>query len=97
GCHADKKGPAIIGKVHNPAVHQCLPCHDPHTAENKNQLLKPTSGGTKQENLCLSCHSIGVDIPKGGSRHAALDMGCETCHITHKTGDPAQREFAYHL
>jgi predicted CXXCH cytochrome family protein len=38
-----------------------------------------------------------VDVPKGGSRHAALDMGCDTCHVVHKSGDPAQREFAYHL
>ena len=59
--------------------------------------MKATSGATKQDNLCLSCHNTGVDVPKGGSRHAALDMGCETCHATHKTGDPAQREFASHL
>ena len=97
GCHADKKASEIKGKIHSPAARQCLQCHDPHTSENKNQLLKATAGGTRDENLCLSCHSIGVDVPKGGSRHAALDMGCETCHITHKTGDRMQREFAYHL
>ena len=34
---------------------------------------------------------------KGGSRHAALDMGCETCHVTHKTGDRGRLEFAFHL
>jgi predicted CXXCH cytochrome family protein len=96
-CHANKKASTIKGKVHSPAVRECLKCHDPHTAENKNQLVKPTSGATKEENLCLTCHSKGVDIPKGGSRHPALDSGCDTCHITHKTGDPAQREFAYHL
>jgi len=38
-----------------------------------------------------------VDVPPGGSRHAALDKGCETCHATHKVGNPAQREFANHL
>jgi len=96
-CHSDKNPASIKGKVHPPAVRDCLKCHDPHTTANKDQLLKPTSGGTQDENLCLSCHSMGVDTPKGGSRHAALDMGCDTCHITHKTGDPAQREFAYHL
>jgi predicted CXXCH cytochrome family protein len=97
GCHADKKASDIQGKVHGPAARECLRCHDPHTSENKNQLLKATSGETKAENLCLACHNIGVGVSKGGSRHAALDMGCETCHVTHKTGDPTQREFAYHL
>jgi predicted CXXCH cytochrome family protein len=96
-CHSDKNPSGIKGKVHRPAVRDCLKCHDPHTAADKDQLLKPTSGGNKDENLCLTCHSEGVDVPKGGSRHAALDMGCETCHVIHKTGDPAQREFAYHL
>src|SRR5581483_9237653 len=32
-----------------------------------------------------------------GSRHAALDMGCETCHLTHKNGDRGKIEFAAHL
>ena len=96
-CHSDKNPSSIKGKVHPPAVRDCLKCHDAHTTANKNQLLKPTSGGTKDENLCLSCHDIGVNVPKGGSRHAALDMGCDTCHVIHKSGDPSQREFAYHL
>jgi len=96
-CHADKKAADIKGKIHSPAVRDCLKCHDPHVADYKNQLLQPMSGATKQDNLCLTCHNTGVDVLKGGSRHAALDMGCDTCHVTHKTGDPAQREFAFHL
>ena len=96
-CHADKKAADIKGKVHSPAVRDCLKCHDPHTAENKNQLLKATTGDSKESNLCLSCHDIGVNVPKNGSRHAALDMGCDTCHTTHKAGDPTKREFGYHL
>jgi predicted CXXCH cytochrome family protein len=95
-CHSDKNPSSIKGKVHPPAVRDCLKCHDPHVSDNKNQLLKAESGG-KSENLCLSCHDVGLDIPKGGSRHAALDMGCDTCHIIHKSGDPSQREFANHL
>jgi predicted CXXCH cytochrome family protein len=95
-CHSDKNPASMKGKVHSPAVRGCLKCHDAHTAANKDQLLKPTSGD-KTQNLCLSCHDIGVNVPKGGSRHAALDMGCETCHVTHKSGDPGQREFAHHL
>jgi predicted CXXCH cytochrome family protein len=96
-CHADKKASDIKGLVHSPAVRDCLKCHDPHTTENKSLLLKPTTGATPLVNLCLSCHNTGVGVPNGGSRHAALDQGCETCHITHKAGDPAKREFASHL
>lgn len=95
-CHADKVTANIKGKVHPPAVRDCLKCHDPHTSDNKNQLLKPESGD-KDTNLCLSCHKIGLDVPKDGSRHAALDMGCDTCHVTHKTGERGVREFDYHL
>lgn len=95
-CHAGKGASQIKGKVHSPAVRNCLSCHDPHTAENKNQLLKPTSGAQK-ENLCLSCHKTGLDVPAKGSRHAALDMGCETCHTTHKTGEKGKAEFDFHL
>ena len=96
-CHADKKAADIKGKVHAPAVRDCVKCHDPHTAENKNQLLKPVSGDSKDTNLCLRCHKVGVDVPKDGSRHAALDMGCDTCHVTHKTGERGKREFDFHL
>ncbi len=95
-CHADKNAAEIKGKVHPPAVRDCLKCHDPHVSDNKNQLLKPASGDAK-DNLCLSCHKIGVDVPAKGSRHAALDMGCDTCHTTHKTGEIGKVEFDFHL
>ncbi len=96
-CHANKKAADLKGKVHSPAVRDCLKCHDPHTAENKNQLRKATAGATQNENLCLSCHKIGTLAAKSGSRHAALDMGCDACHVTHKVGDRNKLEFAYHL
>jgi predicted CXXCH cytochrome family protein len=38
-----------------------------------------------------------MNVPEKGSRHAALDMGCETCHTVHKTGEPGKLEFDYHL
>jgi len=95
-CHADKNAADIKGKVHPPAVRDCLKCHDPHTSDNKNQLLKPESGDAK-ENLCLSCHKTGMNIPEKGSRHAALDMGCDACHTTHKTGEVGKVEFDFHL
>ncbi len=95
-CHANKDASQLNGKVHSPAVRDCIKCHDPHQSANEKQLLKPVSGG-KDENLCLTCHTKGLNVPEKGSRHAALDMGCSTCHITHKTGDPNHREFRLHL
>ena len=95
-CHADKNPADIKGVVHSPARRDCLKCHDPHESDNKFQLLKAPEGGEK-ENLCLSCHNIGLKVPEKGSRHAALDMGCETCHVTHKTGERGKQEFDFHL
>jgi predicted CXXCH cytochrome family protein len=95
-CHSDKDAAQIKGTVHPPAVRDCLKCHDPHTADNKNQLLKPTAGD-KKDNLCLACHNQGVDTPPNGSRHAALDMGCDTCHVIHKTGAEPTAENQFHL
>ncbi len=95
-CHADKNAAEIKGTVHSPAVRDCLKCHDPHSSDNKNQLLKPVAGDAK-ENLCLSCHKTGLNVPEKGSRHAALDMGCDTCHTTHKTGAEFTAENRFHL
>jgi predicted CXXCH cytochrome family protein len=95
-CHADKNAADIKGTVHKPAVRDCTKCHDPHASDNKFQLLKATAGDQK-ENLCLGCHTTGLNVPEKGSRHTALDMGCETCHVTHKTGERGNPEFDYHL
>ena len=95
-CHADKDGAKIKGTVHPPAIRDCLKCHDPHTADFKNQLLKATTGD-KKDNLCLTCHTQGLNVPEKGSRHAALDMGCETCHVTHKTGAEPTVDNRFHL
>jgi len=99
-CHADKAVSdgklAGGGTVHPPAVRDCLKCHDPHESDNKNQLLKPTSGGAK-ENLCLDCHKTGLDVSEKGSHHAALDMGCDVCHVIHKTGPEPTVENRNHL
>ena len=43
-CHAAMDAAQIKGRVHAPAVRDCLKCHDPHVSELKNQLLKaPTA------------------------------------------------------
>jgi len=95
-CHANLNATDLKGTVHPPAVRDCLKCHSPHASDNKYQLLKPTSG-EKAQNLCLTCHTQGTNVPEKGSRHAALDMGCETCHVTHKVGEHGKQEFDYHL
>jgi predicted CXXCH cytochrome family protein len=95
-CHNDKNAAELKGQVHKPAVRDCVACHDPHTSDNKYQLLKATSGDAK-ENLCLSCHTTGLSVSDKGSRHAALDMGCDTCHVTHKNGERSNPEFDFHL
>jgi predicted CXXCH cytochrome family protein len=95
-CHADKNPAELKGVIHKPGVRDCLKCHDPHASDNANQLLKATSGGPK-ENLCLECHTIGENTPEKGSRHAALDAGCDTCHVVHKSGASTDIEFTKHL
>jgi predicted CXXCH cytochrome family protein len=69
-CHEDKDASKIKGHVHSPAVRDCLTCHDAHSADFKNILLKAPTGETK-DNLCLSCHTTGLNVLAGGSRHAA--------------------------
>ena len=95
-CHSDKDAAQIKGHIHQPAIRDCLTCHDPHTSDNKNQLLKAVSG-EKKDNLCLTCHTQGLNVPEKGSRHAALDMGCDTCHVTHKTGADLTPQNQFHL
>jgi predicted CXXCH cytochrome family protein len=95
-CHADKDASKIQGQVHKPGIRDCLTCHDPHGSDNKNLLVKATSGDQK-DNLCLSCHTQGTNVPEKGSRHAALDMGCDTCHTIHKTGPEPTIENRFHL
>ena len=95
-CHADKKAADLKGTVHPPAVRDCLTCHNPHASDNKNELLKPVSGGEK-ENLCSTCHQTGLHVPEKGSRHAALDAGCDTCHVPHKSGADPTPENRFHL
>src|SRR5271165_6646319 len=95
-CHGDKNAADLKGTVHPPAVHDCIKCHNPHQSDYKYQLIKADSG-EKGQNLCLECHTEGMNIPEKGSRHAALDMGCETCHVTHKVGEKGKIEYDYHL
>ena len=96
-CHSDKDAYNIKGRVHDPAIRDCVKCHNPHASENQGHLLKPASGAGEEGNICLTCHQVGVDVAKGGSRHAALDIGCDACHSTHRTGEKGKREFDFQL
>jgi predicted CXXCH cytochrome family protein len=95
-CHADKK--ATTGKelLHPPVSRDCTVCHDPHDSPNKDHLKEAPSGDAK-ENLCLKCHSNGLSVAGNGSRHAPLDMGCDTCHVIHKKGIRGNPESSLHL
>ncbi|HWQ03427.1 MAG TPA: cytochrome c3 family protein, partial [Candidatus Nitrosotenuis sp.] len=94
-CHTEKNAEEKSAS-HVRAVPNCLKCHDPHSSEFANQLRKETQGD-EQRNLCLECHARVVQAPASGSRHAALETGCSTCHTLHRGGDVRQPEFAAHL
>lgn len=96
-CHDAMNASSAKGRIHSPVADgECTTCHNPHSSTNKFQLAQPISGG-KSENLCLMCHDSLLEVPAGGTKHAAVDMGCDTCHVTHKTGTSEAIEFAYHL
>jgi predicted CXXCH cytochrome family protein len=94
-CHENKKPVPGESPLHPPSANDCTQCHDPHGSPNKNHTLKPLSGG-KSENLCLKCHATGLNVGEKGSRHAALDTGCDSCHVIHKTGKPGALESEFH-
>ena len=82
-----KKRPIIKGTVHPPAVRDCLHLLTiPMPATTESAPEAPCQAG-KRKTSALSCHQTGLNVsPRKGSRHAALDMGCDTCHLMHKTG-----------
>ena len=93
-CHADKDASQIKGHVHSPAVRDCLSCHDAHSSDFKYQLIKSPTGEANG-NLCLTCHTTGLNVSASGSRHAALDMGCDSCHQSHRVGQ--EMDGVFHL
>ncbi len=95
-CHEDKKAAPGQGLLHPPVARDCTMCHDPHDSPNKDHLRKSLSGDQK-ENLCLRCHDKGLNVSTNGSRHAPLDMGCDTCHVIHKKGSSGNPESNLHL
>jgi len=97
-CHGDKDTAHAKGVMHKPVEEGCTSCHNPHSTPYKNLLVKASAGSVKKDNLCSECHEEGIKrTEKGSSYHNALDMGCETCHITHKTGPAGKKEFDHYL
>ena len=95
-CHADKKAAESKGKF-MPERARLPEMPRPACHGQQERAAEAADRGHQTGQPLLVCHNTGVDIPKGGSRHAALESGCDTCHVIHKSGDPSQREFANHL
>ena len=82
-CHPEK----TEGKQPHPAVSfGCDSCHSgvdasdiPHKFTGKKGLADEGNG------LCFTCHD--EDAFKKKNKHAALDMGCTTCHTPHNSAN----------
>jgi predicted CXXCH cytochrome family protein len=56
----------------------CMKCHDPHSANNKNNLLKAGN------ELCIDCHkALGNKISQAKFKHNPVEKGCTVCHDPH--------------
>lgn len=76
-CHDDTT--AADNYVHGPvAVGQCLLCHDPHRAKNKQLLKKP------QPELCFQCHN-NVQVGKIPGHADDMEGTCTKCHDPHSS------------
>ncbi len=72
--------------VHDPAVDECVNCHDPHASAHEFALR------TSMEETCYTCHTeLEQFIADATSPHAAVSMrdGCANCHNAHAAGQPA--------
>ncbi len=97
-CHDDKRANEASGRIHPPTVkNACTTCHNPHGSAQTNSLLLPMTGKDAKENLCLTCHGTIGNLAKAKFAHAALDPGCDTCHVVHKSKKEAGQQFAFHL
>lgn len=96
-CHDNKKPPTKTNiRSHPPTVEgECLACHDPHGSKQK--FMLQGSVELDKDNLCFTCHDNIEALTKKKTVHGALQMGCLTCHQTHKSGPAAEQQFGYHL
>jgi len=96
-CHGDKQPQPDQLLLHAPVrTGRCIVCHDPHGSSSEHLLQRGVDSREAAENLCLGCHAdikAQIDKPVG---HGAVDLGCATCHATHKS-EPAGAEGVFHL
>lgn len=46
---------------------------------------------------CLKCHAPVERVLQRKNKHAAVDMGCETCHLNHRALDAAKSKSVHYL
>lgn len=97
-CHGDKQPEPGQLLLHAPVRSEpCVACHEPHSSEAEHLLRQGTDSREADENLCLRCHAnIAAQIAKP-TQHAAVDLGCSTCHTTHKSEPAETPEGVFHL
>jgi predicted CXXCH cytochrome family protein len=97
-CHEEKRAQATQIALHRPLRNgKCVECHEPHSSSNTYLLRRASEGGEAAANLCLGCHKdIAGQVAKQVS-HAAMDMGCSTCHVTHRAEPASNPEGIFHL
>lgn len=97
-CHDDKHPEPSQVSLHLPVrTGRCVDCHDAHSTEAEALLRQPTESREAGENLCLGCHAtIAAQINKQ-TQHMAVDLGCATCHTTHKSNPADAPEGTFHL
>lgn len=97
-CHDDKRPQPAQLSLHPPVRSgTCTACHDPHGSQAPNLLRRATESRDPAENLCLGCHrNLTAQIQKP-MQHAAVDLGCATCHTTHKSTPAGSVEGLFHL
>ncbi|MFQ5663303.1 MAG: cytochrome c3 family protein [Terriglobia bacterium] len=97
-CHTDQEpGPTQL-TLHWPVrAGRCTTCHDPHSTQADYLLRQATESREPAENLCLGCHAeIAAQIQQP-VEHPAVELGCTTCHTTHKSEPAGAPEGAFHL
>jgi predicted CXXCH cytochrome family protein len=78
-CHDDFS--EKFKNVHAPAASGfCNKCHNPHSADNKNLLIR------KGRQLCLYCHESGQVMQNEAHKDIA-DANCTECHNPHGGDD----------
>ena len=85
-CHADKDASQIKGYGSSSRSARLPEVPRSAYVGQQESVAESASQATRKIISASRAITTGVNVPEKGSRHAALDMGCDTCHVTHKTG-----------